>query len=177
MFPRLSRLPNRSKKQLIHTNRRWVDGKNLSSLSLWDISLFTSKCMTTIYHQVFHQILIFIEIQNFEFNSITSSIFIHFSNLSSSLETSFPGFCPNISNFSSLIEFEFALNANHRVRVGSSMKLKCWNSLGFRVLSSTLKHYYLPKADNSSSETVHIWGYDLNHLLNKISLTFSIRFQ
>ena len=59
----------------------------------------------------------FIELQNFEFEHIASSCFFNFSSLSSSLVTSFPSFGPNISSISSFIEFEFALNTNHRVRV------------------------------------------------------------
>ena len=51
--------------------------------------------------------LSFSELQNFEFEHIASSRFFHFSSLSSSLETSFPSFGPNISSISNFIEFEF----------------------------------------------------------------------
>ena len=53
------------------------------------------------------------ELQNFEFKHVESSSFFHFSILSSSLETSFPSFDPNVSSISSFIESEFALNTNH----------------------------------------------------------------
>ena len=49
-----------------------------------------------------------IELQNFEFEHISSSSFIQFSSLSSNLETSLPRFGQNISSISSFIGFEFA---------------------------------------------------------------------
>ena len=46
----------------------------------------------------------FIELYNFEFEHIAISRFFHLLILSSSLETSFPSFGPNISNISSFID-------------------------------------------------------------------------
>ena len=74
----------------------------------------------------------FVKLQNFKFKHIASSSFFHFSSLRLSLEMSFPSFGPNISSISSFIEFEFALNTNHRARVWSSLKIECLNSSSFR---------------------------------------------
>ena len=192
MFPRLSRLPNRSKKQLIHTNRRWLDGKNLS-LSLWEISLFTPKCIAIhiIYYLqdklskfTFHRIWVSLSFRTL--TSITYRVlnFIHFLNLSPSLETIFPSFCPNISSVSIFVEFEFALNTNYWARVGLSLKFECLNALSFQVLSISVQALLFTKVDSWSSEMVHIWGYDCKakmklkgcrfFLLLKICIHFSV---
>ena len=73
----------------------------------------------------------FIELQKFEFEHVTNSIFFHFSSLSLRLETCFLYFGPNILSISSFIEFGFVLTTNHQARAQSNFKSECLNSSSF----------------------------------------------
>ena len=66
----------------------------------------------------------FTELENFEFENISSSWKMKFLSLSLSLEKSVPSFGSNIASVLSFIEFEFLKNKDHQTQISSSLKFE-----------------------------------------------------